>query len=93
MIALQEKQRRTGTYKQIRRETTSNTTDAKPDTKEGSSMGNNGKNSTEAEEVKKEPVEATEEAMMAMMGFGDFSTTKNLDHGADAAEGCYKTFI
>ena len=31
--------------------------------------------------------------MMAMMGFGNFDTTKNKDHGADATEGVYKTYI
>ena len=54
----------------------------------------------EAETAKKEEVkveqnagEATEEAMMAMMGFGDFSTTKNKNHSQDAAEAVYKSFI
>ena len=54
----------------------------------------------EAETAKKEEVkvgsnaeEATEEAMMAMMGFGDFGTTKNKDHSEDAAEAVFKSFI
>ena len=30
---------------------------------------------------------------MAMMGFGGFDTTKNKDHGKDACEAVYKSFI
>ena len=40
-----------------------------------------------------EPVEATEESMMAMFGIGDFSSTKNQNHTKDAEEANFKSFI
>ena len=45
------------------------------------------------EEKKRDPVEATEDDMLAMFGISDFATTKNKDHSKDAAEATYKSFI
>ena len=66
MIQLQEKQRRTGTYnsKNLRHKQDKNDpNDKEPD--------------IEDNQKSKAPVEATEESMMAMFGFGDFNTSKN----------------
>ena len=51
------------------------------------------KEAAEKEEERKDPVEATEDDMLAMFGISDFTTTKNLDHGKDAEEATYKSFI
>ena len=44
-------------------------------------------------EAHKDPVDATEEDMLTMFGISDFKTTKNQDHGKDAEEATYKSFI
>ena len=67
MIALQEKQRRTGTY-------TSKSQRTKPKLEESE------KAEVEKDDNQKataDPVEATEDQMMAMFGIGDFASTKN----------------
>ena len=44
-------------------------------------------------DAQKDPAEATEDDMMAMFGISDFATTKNKDHGKDAVEATYKSYI
>ena len=83
MIALQEKQRRTGTYKQIKRS----------QKQQIATELEKSKAAAVEEEKKRDPVEATEDDMLAMFGINDFSTTKNKDHSKDAAEATYKSFI
>jgi len=67
MIALQEKQRRTGTYKQIKRTQKQQKADELEKSKAAAAV----------ETKKKDPAEATEDDMLAMFGISDFSTTKN----------------
>ena len=80
MIALQEQQRRTGTFSTIRRRR-----------QRSSSNSTEGNKEVKIEKVKEEL--DPEQALLSQFGIADFGTTKNKNHTAISDEAVYKSFI